>query len=318
VVAVCGTALSSEQVRAIKREVAPGQASSGQIVLNFDPDAAGARSAEKYISQLLAEGLRVKVLELPGDSDPDEFILREGAEAYAERVARATPYFHWLLDRMRSRFDFETVEGRSDAFRFLLPSIQQVHDPIERSAIASELATYLRVEREVVMRQLKNVSDDGTKATPKRKENNSGASLPPNEVLLLTCFLASGEARDTIRHFLERGEILSALETRKIFECVLNLHAEGKPFSIEAASAHLEPRLHRLLVDIAFSHSAITDESATEQALSCLRALEDKAWQLKCNELRRRIRECEGRGDVQAALTFMTELDKARTQRSSR
>ena len=41
------------------------------MILNFDPDAAGVRSTEKYIGMILAEGLRVKVLELPNGLDPD-------------------------------------------------------------------------------------------------------------------------------------------------------------------------------------------------------------------------------------------------------
>ena len=74
VAATCGTSLAMDQIRSIKRQVSPQQASAGQILLNFDPDTAGRRSTEKYISLLLAEGLRVRVIEIPGGLDPDEFI----------------------------------------------------------------------------------------------------------------------------------------------------------------------------------------------------------------------------------------------------
>src|SRR5579884_3200518 len=62
VVASCGTSLTTDQVRSIKRQTSQQQAGTGQIVLNFVPYVNGAASTEKYISVLLAEGLRVKVL----------------------------------------------------------------------------------------------------------------------------------------------------------------------------------------------------------------------------------------------------------------
>src|SRR5207248_1999438 len=48
VVASCGTSLTNEQVRILKRQIAQQQASAGEIILNFDADDAGTRSTEKY------------------------------------------------------------------------------------------------------------------------------------------------------------------------------------------------------------------------------------------------------------------------------
>ncbi len=72
VVASCGTALTNNQVRAIKRH-------SESIVVNFDPDTAGANATEKSIQILLDEGMHVRILELDGGLDPDEFIKNNGA-----------------------------------------------------------------------------------------------------------------------------------------------------------------------------------------------------------------------------------------------
>ncbi len=114
VVASCGTSLTNTQVRALKRH-------SERIVVNFDPDTAGANAAEKSFKMLLDEGLRVRVLELGGDLDPDEYVKASGADAYRQRLEKAPAYFHWLADRARQKFDMRTVEGRMDAFKFLAP-----------------------------------------------------------------------------------------------------------------------------------------------------------------------------------------------------
>ena len=66
VVASCGTALTSQQVQAMKRH-------SEKIVVNFDPDAAGANAAERSINMLLDESMHVRMVELDGGLDPDEY-----------------------------------------------------------------------------------------------------------------------------------------------------------------------------------------------------------------------------------------------------
>src|SRR3984885_8060646 len=124
-VASCGTSLTNTQVRILKRH-------SDRIVVNFDPDAAGADASEKYLQTLLDEGLRVRILELEGDLDPDEYVKASGADVYRPRLEKDPAYFHWLADRARRRFDMRTVEGRMDAFKFLASKIQSIADRLER------------------------------------------------------------------------------------------------------------------------------------------------------------------------------------------
>ena len=122
-VATCGTALTVEQIRAMKRH-------SQNLHLNFDPDSAGAKAAERSIAALLDENMRIRIVELDGGLDPDEYCKEHGAEAYLEKVAKAKAYFYWLADRARGKFDMRDPQGRVDAFKFLIPSIHGLHDQI--------------------------------------------------------------------------------------------------------------------------------------------------------------------------------------------
>ena len=116
VVALCGTALAPRQIRSMRQQL-QYQDGKGHVILNLDSDAAGARSTEKHITGLLAEGLRVKVLTVPGELDPDEYIQQQGREAYTKLLEQAPSYFHWLTEIARGRFDMRTAEGRVDAFK---------------------------------------------------------------------------------------------------------------------------------------------------------------------------------------------------------
>ena len=95
VAASCGTALTPPQVRTLHRL-------ADTVVVNFDPDAAGANATEKALQLLLDEGLHVRVLALEGGLDPDEYVKQNGAEVYRAKVDSAGGYFHWLADRARA------------------------------------------------------------------------------------------------------------------------------------------------------------------------------------------------------------------------
>ncbi len=305
VVASSGTSLGIDQVRAIKRQIQQ-QASTGQIILNFDTDAAGGRSTEKYISMLLAEGLRVRVVELPGGLDPDEYIQQNGPEAYRKRVDGAVSYFHWLGDRAREKFDMETAEGRVDAFKFLSPMIQQVSDRLERDAISNELAEYLKVDRQVMRDSFRRLAGPESAQKPR----DIGSAIPPNEKLLAACLLTSADARIAIKHFLLRADILHLLELRPIFETMLILDREGAPFSVDAVASRLEPRMQRILAELSFSDFGVQEEDASEQALRCLEALEAKSLRAARDRLRQQIKELQRQGNLPEALRVAGELDR--------
>jgi DNA primase len=306
VVAACGTSLSLDQVRAIKRQVAPQQASGGQVILNFDSDAAGARAAEKYIAPLLAEGLRVRVLEIPGGLDPDEYIQQNGAAAYESLAEQARGYFPWLAERAKQKFDMRSMEGRVDAFRSVLPSVQQITDRLDRAAVIAEVAELLHVDRSIIAEYLRTGQ---RAAAPQRNDLLAGAA-PPNEKLLVACFLASSEARAAITHYLRNADIVHTLTLRAVFEAALAIEASGEPFSFESLSARLESREQKLVAGISFADLGVDEENAIAQALHCLRALEKKSISIAREELRRRIRELEERGDFDAALRATEELDR--------
>src|SRR5271168_4072621 len=152
-VATCGTALTNEQIRAMKRH-------SQNLHLNFDPDAAGSKAAERSIKLLLDESMRVRVVELEGGLDPDEYCKAHGAEAYRTRVDGAKSYFYWLADRARGKFNMREPLGRTDAFQSLLPAIQGLGNELERYSVANDLAAYLGVEPGLVLKHFRKMAAD--------------------------------------------------------------------------------------------------------------------------------------------------------------
>jgi DNA primase len=296
VVASCGTALTNTQVRALKRH-------SERIVVNFDPDAAGANAAERSIQMLLDEGLRVRVLELGGDLDPDEYVKASGAEAYRLRLEKAPAYFHWLADRARQKFDMRTVEGRMDAFKFLAPAIQRIADRLERFAVANDVADYLGVDEKLVR-------DHFSKGAAERPAVARRAEMPATERLLLHSLLASETARAQVIPELNGMLAVDRFVSRNVFHALFAMHSDGGPFRFSDLEGRLSEVDRDLLSSAVFADEVLEEEKAAEQAMACLRSLKSQDPRSEAAALRARIKSAERQGDLQEAMRLAQELDQ--------
>jgi len=302
VVASCGTALTNTQVRAVKRY-------SDKIVVNFDPDNAGAKAAERSIQMLLEENMRVRVMELEGGLDPDEFVKQNGADLYRERLKQAAGYFHWLADRARRRFDMNSSEGRIAGLQFLLPAIQRVTDKLERATIAEELASYLGVERGLVLEHFRR-SASGGGATPQRVRI---PVAPGPEKLLLNALLVSSEARAEVLPRVLELQVFERLAIKSILEALAGLCSGGQTFQFAELEGRLNDRDRDLLAGVIFADEMSEEDSgldraALDQARACLRAIEAQDRELQRSSLRERIKAAERKGDFAGAMKMMEEL----------
>ncbi len=299
VAASCGTALTGTQVQALKRH-------SENIVVNFDPDTAGASAAERSIQMLLAEGMHVRILELEGALDPDEYVKRHGAAVYLEKLEKAPGYFYWLADRARARFDMRTAEGRVAALQFLLPAIQRTSNKLERAAIANDLAGYLGVEAGLVLDHFRHAATD---------KNQKAVSLVREPVravekILLNALLANEEIRGEVIPRLKHLPEVDKFTTRRIFHAIFALHEKEEDFRFSALEGRLEESDRSLLASVVFADEVGGESDSIEQAAACLARLEAQAEESRRNELRLRVRDAERSGDMAEAFRLMEELNR--------
>ncbi len=304
VVASCGTALTNGQVRTLKRH-------SSNIVVNFDPDAAGANAAERSLQMLLEEGMRVRVLELRGDLDPDEYVKKSGADAYRAALAQAPRYYFWLADRARKKFDLRSAEGRMDAWKELLPAIERIHDKIERAAVAKDMASYLGVDENLVLERFRRAGPSRAESAPGRRE----LVVPPSEKLLLDALLRSAEARAEVLPALRDLEAIERFKTRGIFEALFAAAASGDVLTFSSLDGRLgdgdKDLLSRLLLADEMSEDPVREDQdnvALEQARDCMRAIARQERELRRSHLKAEIQAAERGGDLAEALRLSGQL----------
>lgn len=298
VVASCGTALTNQQVRALKRH-------SDRIVVNFDPDTAGSNATERSIQMLLEEGLHIRVLELEGGLDPDEYVKEHGAEVYRTKLESATNYFHWLADRARKRFDMRSSEGRIEGFKFLLPAIQKISDKLERTAIANDVAGYLGVDAGLILDEFRKSAGDRRTAPVKAKKT----VVPPVERILLQAILCNTEARETVLPQLSNLSV-AGFTTHRIFEALLQAAEGDAAFDFAQLEGRLDDSNRALLHDIVFADQVDDEPAHLDQALACIRRLEEEQLHARRSELRARVKSAEREGKLQDALHWMKELGR--------
>jgi DNA primase len=144
VVATLGTALTREQVRLLKNQVA-------KVVLVFDGDVAGARAMRRAFPLFASEGLAVRVLPLPEGHDPDTYAFKHGVEIFQSPWEKAQPWFAFLVDKLVAAHGLD-LEGRVKIAEELRPYFQALADPVEQGLWLKFTAERLGVE-EVALRQ---------------------------------------------------------------------------------------------------------------------------------------------------------------------
>jgi len=162
VIASSGTAFTELQARLLGRF-------TRNVVVNFDPDTAGAKATERTLGLLVEEEFQVKVLTLESGFDPDLYIRRKGKEAYAVALKNSQKYFDYLIERARAQFPVRSAEGKVKAVNYLLPHIQRIPSRIARDELAREMAQKLGIDSSVLRQELKHAASIRSTATLKTR-----------------------------------------------------------------------------------------------------------------------------------------------------
>jgi DNA primase len=160
VIASSGTAFTAAQAALLARF-------SKQALVNFDPDAAGAKATERTLSLLIEEEFDIRVLTLDAGLDPDLFVRRKGKDAYSAALKNSQKYFDYLIERARQQFPVRSAEGKHKALNYLLPHIQRVPSRIIRDSVAEEIAQKLNIGSQVLRQELKHAAVSRKSATVK-------------------------------------------------------------------------------------------------------------------------------------------------------
>ncbi|HVP63314.1 MAG TPA: DNA primase [candidate division Zixibacteria bacterium] len=306
VIASSGTAFTEMQAKLLGRYCK-------NIVVNFDPDTAGAAATERSLAMLVTEDFQIRILSLEQGFDPDLYIRRKGKEAYETALRGAQRYFDYIVERAQKQFPVRTPEGKAKAVGYLLPHIQRVPNRIVRDELATDIAQKLQVDPGVLRLELRHSGGQKTIAT--RPHLPLRPTVSEAERVLLRA-LAGGEmvtapdesgnevtyaAADQAHYSLTSEHLHEGLPTEALLNKLLAAW-EAKQDPLEADLTEQERGLlHTVLLRDAEPLSA-------DLLHNTLESLRIPRWERRQAELRRELAKAAGNGDNDAVRALMTEL----------
>jgi DNA primase len=313
VLATSGTAFTEMQVRLLGRF-------TKRVVVNFDPDLAGATAAEKSIALLTEEGFEVKVISLEGGLDPDRFVREQGIEAYLAALRGAKRHSDYLIDRARVLFPGRTPDAKVKALNFLLPHIRRMPNRIHRDEFAADAAQKLGIDSAVMRQELKDAASNRMSSVRSRRLE---PATETERVLLRALVLRDGnDAREAAAMALaEHPEWYEGMPAAPLFDALAHAPSPGNP--LDAAP---DDATRTMLAEVLASQPDSSDgegplrrlvpQTMADLVANALQALETRYLERRQRELRTAIAEAERRGDH--AMVETLTLEKMKVDRALR
>src|SRR5438876_2098853 len=312
IVASLGTALTPEQVKLIGRF-------ARKVVVNYDGDRAGVQAAKRAIETILAEDLEVKVLVLPDNADPDDFIRKYGVTEYQQRRGEAQPHIQFVIDQAVRDRSLHNPADKAAAVEETLPFVRAVRNRIQRSEYFEITMDALRVHAEQRRELWTRIrSGASTDAAAVQDVIKPAANVTVAEEKLLGLLMAHEESRKIV---LARLEALDTddLATAPIFRALIKLSDAGREINFDslieetAGGSAATDVLPRLIMN----ESAESFDESLATAESCLSTLHLMKLDRRIDELRSEAAEAERSGDTEGRDRLALELLELSKQRGS-
>ena len=216
-VATMGTALTRDHIKEIKRL-------SNNIILCFDGDEAGVKATIASGELFKSEGIEVKVISLPGEDDPDTYILKNGRDAFEALINNAIYYSDFKIKNLSRNRNFASSEEKANYIHEVLEEASKINDSIRTEIILKDLAKKFEIGyntleksfKELVNNQeiKKEVITTPKTIQPKNKDKYQKASLN-----IIYYMLNKQDIIDMVEdeHLVFPTEALRALESEIVY-----------------------------------------------------------------------------------------------------
>jgi len=149
-VASLGTSLSEGHVSLIKRY-------TDELIIAYDSDSAGTAATSRGLNLLVKGGLKVRMLVLPPDKDPDDFIRENGVESFRHLISSAVDLVDYKLDKVKEQVGIDSAEGKKRTVRDLVTTLANLNNQVEKHEYVKKCAEELDVEEDYIWQQLEEI-----------------------------------------------------------------------------------------------------------------------------------------------------------------
>ena len=242
VAASLGTALTENQTKLLKRY-------TKSVVLSYDADAAGQNAAMRGIEILNKEDCKVRVLHVTDGKDPDEFIKKNGREAFLKLIDGALPYIDYKLNFIQKDMDLNTDEGKIDYIKAAAGILKEL-SPVEADVYIRKLSKTLRIaEGAIKMEIMGNTTGGSRNSQPAVQRSHRAEEVQEEmsslEANILKTLLMNPQLTEKL---LDYSEIMSSAPARKVTDILFELYGLNGDFHMNQLTDRLEPEESEQLI----------------------------------------------------------------------
>ena len=269
-IAPLGTALTEEQAQLIKRY-------SSNILLSFDMDKAGISATERASFILKAQGFNIRVLQFEESKDPDEFLKKNGREAFLKVVENSLEIFDFLYNLYSSEYALTNIIAKQNFIERFKEFFINIENDLEKEMYLKKLSEKTDISIDVLRKKLveqnkkhlirKDYIDEAQEKIEKKEfkqANNLEMAIikmllrKPNyyENFFINENLESDIAKKIFKFFNEKIKENLFSDSNTIMKEFKNYVEESKDFSEYDKSNELA----RIIMDYALSPDKIEEE----------------------------------------------------------
>lgn len=247
-VATLGTALTDDQARLIA-----GYAK--EVVVAYDSDGAGRKATTRAFSFFDELGVKVRVLNIPGAKDPDEYIKKFGAQRFKMLLDESASVTDYKLTEIAQKNDVSTPSGKVSYLKEAASVLADIRSPVERDVYIRKLGNDLGVSHEAIAEQVKNLLQRRRKVQEKQDADNlvRSVSRPDRkedpdrtahkkaavcEDTLLSLLYKNPDKLETVTDKLSEDDFVTG-QNRRVFEALCRVIRESGVPDLTRLSAFL-------------------------------------------------------------------------------
>lgn len=301
-VATCGTALTADHARLLKRY-------ADKILLVFDEDAAGRQATFRAMDALLPVGLAVSVVALPAGDDPDSLLKARGEEGFRNCLDDARPVLEVFIED-QLRINGQSVEGLARTAEQALERIRRLPGDLERSLYLKRLAAMTNLD--VALLQSKVRSGNVSRPAVRRPAAQSFPVRQPSAVAgqtqkyLLRLMLMDDQQRRRVREEGTGGLFLDDLFCG-LADYLLGCEDEDGRLPEDLVDASLDEAQQSLLASLVFQEDQGWADNPEKIFIDCRRAVSNYVLKQRLREIGRLEEEAQRSNDEAAVMQYLRE-----------
>ncbi|MHB1398099.1 MAG: DNA primase [Trichloromonadaceae bacterium] len=314
-VATCGTALTAEHARLLKRYC-------GRLLLLFDQDSAGLKATFRAMDVLLAEGIPAAVISLDAGEDPDSFLRKQGAEVFRERLTQARPVLDLFMERTLAAAQGD-IAATARGVEEILARLRLLPSDIERSLQLQRLAERTGLDAALLGAKLPGARSAQAPPTsfapprpqlaPPRPRKAGGAGTKAQE-WLLRLLLAEPTVRQRVAEEGAASLFIDA-DYLALAERILQQGGEGELAAEKLLDESLSDEQTALLSGILMKDEALFTEVQESVFIGCRQAVTREQERRRSKELQQLIKAAEEQGDLEQLTKYQRELTQISRKR---